>query len=124
SAERDHLAARLIAEDERQLRHPAVFAGADQKVEIIDADCLRFDQHLAGTGLRRRDLDELQHVAAAGAADLDGFQRMLSPLSGKSIAQAGAGVEAARYRADGIARKWDGESRQPWATLLTMALAE
>ena len=69
--ERRDRAAHLVAEHERQLRHPAVAPGADHGVEIIDADGGRLHQHLAGTGRGRRQIDRIENVAAAGAADLD-----------------------------------------------------
>jgi hypothetical protein len=70
---RDHVPAHLIAEDEGQIGHPAVAPGADQQIEIIDPDRVGLDQHLAGAGLGARYIDEFEHLAAAGAADLDGF---------------------------------------------------
>ncbi len=78
-AERRDMAAHLVAQHERQLRHPAVAAGADHGVEVIHADGVGLDQHLARSGRRRRHLDKVEHVGAAGAADLDGFHRRCWP---------------------------------------------
>jgi len=67
------MAAHLVAKNERQFRHPAIAAGADHGVEIIHADGVGLDQHLAGAGRRRRQVDEIENVGIAGVADLDGF---------------------------------------------------
>jgi hypothetical protein len=80
--ERGDMAAHLVAWHERQLRHPAVAAGADHGVEEVDPDGVGLDQHLARTGRWRPDLDHVEHVGAAGAADLDGFHDSPCRISG------------------------------------------
>ena len=91
------MAAHLVAQDERQLRHPAIAAGADHGVEIIHPDGVGLDQHLARSGRRRRQLDVVEHVGAAGAADLDGFH---DSASGQRGARRGSAASISTHDAD------------------------
>src|SRR6185437_2615843 len=75
--ERYDLITHLVAQDEGQLRHPAIATGANQGVEVVDADSSRLDQHFAPAGHRSRHIYIREHFGAADVSDLDAFHRIL-----------------------------------------------
>jgi hypothetical protein len=55
-------AGHLVAQDRRERRRDRIAVLPDQRVGEIDAGGMDADEHLAGAGLRGRQVDELERV--------------------------------------------------------------
>lgn len=69
-ADADHIAGHFIADNCRQLRHPFIDPRPQQHVGLADAEGMRLDQDLAGSGHGIGQVDVIQDIGAARFREL------------------------------------------------------